>query len=194
MTPSRPAPSKRRNQSSATARSRGRRRQVERRRGVREDALEPRAALGERRVAQVAVALREQIEEDDRGRDLAREQLRRATRPDGGAAAAPRSRGAPSRAMTISPSSTQRGGSCACSGAKQLGEVAVERLLVAALDEDLVAVAEHERAKPVPLRLEDPVAGVRQRADPQGEHGRDGEGDRWQHDRTLTDQRRDHRR
>ena len=48
-------------------------------------------------------------------------------------------------------------GSCALSGSTQLGEVAVERLLVAALDEELVAVAEHERAEAVPLRLEDPA-------------------------------------
>ena len=38
----------------------------------------------------------------------------------------------------------------------QLREIAVERLLVAALDEHLVAVAEDERAKAVPLGLEDP--------------------------------------
>ena len=60
-------------------------------------------------------------------------------------------------AITISPSSTQRAGSCAEQRLAQLGEVAVERLLVAALEQQLVAVAEDERAKAVPLRLEDPA-------------------------------------
>ena len=56
----------------------------------------------------------------------------------------------------------------------QLGEVAVERLRVAALEQQLVAVAEHEHAKAVPLRLEDPVRAVGQRGDALGEHRQDG--------------------
>ena len=62
-----------------------------------------------------------------------------------------------SLAITISPSSTQRTGNCERSGSSSSGKVAVERFLVAALDQDLVAVAKHQRAKSIPLRLEDPV-------------------------------------
>jgi hypothetical protein len=51
-----------------------------------------------------------------------------------------------------------------------LGEVSIQRLLVAALDEDLVPVAEHEDAEAVPLRLEDPLVAAGQLADALGEH------------------------
>ena len=72
--------------------------------------------------------------------------------------------------MTISPSSTQRAGNCDAQRLEQLGKVAVQRLLVAALDQDLVAVAKDQRAKAIPLRFEDPVAACRQFADSLGEH------------------------
>ena len=75
MTPSSPAPSKRRNQSSrerAIARRRG---EVHRRRRAREHALEPLAPHRERRVAQVLVAEREQVPGHERGRRLRGEQL-----------------------------------------------------------------------------------------------------------------------
>src|SRR6185436_3692443 len=48
----------------------------------------------------------------------------------------------------------------------QLREVAVERAQVAALDVDVVAVAEHDRAEAVPLRLEEPAV-------PRGQLGRE---------------------
>ena len=75
MTPSRPAPSKRWNQSCGDRPVSGRRRHVERRRGVGEDALELGAPLCEGRVAEVAVAEGEEVEEDDRRGHLAGEQL-----------------------------------------------------------------------------------------------------------------------
>ena len=53
---------------------------------------------------------------------------------------------------------------------EQLGKVAVQRFLVAALDQDLVAVAEDQRAKSVPLRFEDPVFACRQFIHALGEH------------------------
>ena len=171
MTPSRPAPSKRRNQSSATARSRvagvtwsGGAASVRMR-----SSSARRSAKGASRRSRSPT--REEIEEDDRRRDLARKQPDAGRRPGGGGAAAPRSRAPPSRAMTISPSSTQRGGSCARSGGDQLRVVADERLLVAALDVDVVAIAEDQRAEPIPLGLEDPVAAGRQRPDTEREHG-----------------------
>ena len=40
----------------------------------------------------------------------------------------------------------------------QFGEIAVQRLLVAALDQHFVVVAEDQRAESVPLRLEDPAS------------------------------------
>ena len=92
----------------------------------------------------------------------------------------------PSRAITISPSSTQRGGSAAASGVDQLGEVALERLLVAALDVDLVAVAKDERAKAVPLRLEQPAVAVGQVGDALGEHRRNRRRDGQAHHAACT--------
>ena len=56
-------------------------------------------------------------------------------------------------AITISPSTTHRSGSSARERLDQLREVAGHRLLVAAADLDLVAVAEDQRPEPVPLRL-----------------------------------------
>ena len=52
----------------------------------------------------------------------------------------------------------------------ELREVAVERPLVAALDEHLVAVAKDEGAEAVPLRLEDPAVVGRQLVDPSRQH------------------------
>jgi hypothetical protein len=68
----------------------------------------------------------------------------------------------------------------------QLGEVAVERLLVAALEQQLVAVAEHEHAEAVPLRLEDPARAVGQRVDALGEHRQDRRVDGELHARILS--------
>ena len=77
--------------------------------------------------------------------------------------------------MTISPSSTQRAGSCASKGSINFRKVTVERLLVAALNQDLVAIAKHQGAKAIPLRLEDPAIAIRQLAHSFCEH--------WQHRR-----------
>ena len=55
--------------------------------------------------------------------------------------------------MTISPSSTNRSGNAVAQRLDQLGEVAGQRPVVAAAELDLVAVAEHDAAEAVPLRL-----------------------------------------
>jgi hypothetical protein len=47
-----------------------------------------------------------------------------------------------------------------------LGEITVQRLLVAALDQDLVAIAEDQGAKTIPLRLENPASHLGQFAVP----------------------------
>src|SRR5213592_4253324 len=58
-------------------------------------------------------------------------------------------------------------------GCDELGEVAIHRLLVAALQHDLVAVAKQQRPKAVPLGLELPAVAARQGVRGLGEHGRE---------------------
>jgi hypothetical protein len=52
----------------------------------------------------------------------------------------------------------------------QFGKVPVQRLLVAALNENLSPVAENERPKAIPLGLKDPVVAGRQFRNPFGKH------------------------
>jgi len=56
-----------------------------------------------------------------------------------------------------------------------IGEIAVERLGVAALDEDFIPVAKNEDAEAVPLGLEDPVTRLGDVVDALGKHGQN----RW---------------
>src|SRR3990172_439996 len=56
-------------------------------------------------------------------------------------------------------------------GGRELREVAVERLQVAALDERLIAVAEDDRTETVPLGLEEPAIALGERGG-----GKDGVG------------------
>ena len=62
---------------------------------------------------------------------------------------------------TISPSTTHRCGQLRQQRREQLGEVAGERPLVAAGQLDVVAVAEHDAAEAVPLRLVQPAVAHR---------------------------------
>jgi hypothetical protein len=66
------------------------------------------------------------------------------------------------------------GGELGAEGVEELGEIAVEGFLVAALDEDFVAVFEDEGSEAIPLGLEDPVTGGGDFGDALGEHGQDG--------------------
>ena len=144
-TPSSPAPSKRWNHSGATARSRRARREVDAaapRRASARSSRARRSACG--RARRSCVALGEQVEGDEGRRGLGRRASPPATPPGAGASAARRSRARASPTITISPSTTQRSGRPARSSGLELGEVAVERLQVAALDVELVAVAEHD--------------------------------------------------
>jgi hypothetical protein len=57
---------------------------------------------------------------------------------------------------------------------QELREITVEGFLVAALDEDFVAVFEDQSAEAIPLGLEEPVTGGGDLIDAFGEHGEDG--------------------
>src|SRR3990172_297225 len=59
-------------------------------------------------------------------------------------------------------------------GGRELREVAVERLQVAALDERLIAVAEDDRTETVPLGLEEPAVALGERGGWLGQHRLDG--------------------
>ncbi len=59
-------------------------------------------------------------------------------------------------------------------GIEHLGEVAVQGFLIAALDEDLISIAEYEDAEAVPLGLIDPVAAGRNLIDALCEHRQEG--------------------
>src|SRR5581483_4699192 len=150
----------------------GRGRQVQRRRGGRKERFEPLPAIRERRLAQILISFGEQIEEDDRRRSSLREQLdarrggmnpllqrvelERAVLYDDDLAVEHAAR-RQLRAQRVD----------------QLGKVAVERFLVAALNQNFVAVAKHQCAKPVPLRLEDPAVARGQFGETLGEHRQD---------------------
>ena len=115
--------------------------------------------LGERLRPQVVVALGEQVEGDERDGVSSASIFTRDSA--GWMRSESRSKSSPSSvAMTISPSSTHRSGSAASSGSTQLGEVAGQRLLVAAAELDVVAVAEHDAAEAVPLRLVEQTSPV----------------------------------
>ena len=156
MTPSRPAPSKRRNQSAATLESLVAGVRCSGGAADREQRLQHAPPLSERHAAQIAVPLAEQVEEHDRRRDLLRQQLHARRRR----MKAQLQRVEVERAILARRRSRRRARSAraaaSASGSTSSGKVAIERLLVAALNQDLVAVAKDQRAKAVPLRFEDP--------------------------------------
>ncbi len=117
-----------------------------------ERALEPVAALDERAAAQVVVVLGEQVPRDERGRRAGGE--RRHPRRGGVDAEQQRVEVEPAVGDDddLAVEHAARGQRRAQRGL-ELGEVATERLLVAALDVDVVAGLEHERAEAVPLGL-----------------------------------------
>jgi hypothetical protein len=56
---------------------------------------------------------------------------------------------------------------------QELREIAVERLFVATLDQDLIPIAKHQRPKAVPFGLENPIPGGRQFTHALGQHGQE---------------------
>lgn len=65
-------------------------------------------------------------------------------------------------------------------GIDHLGEVAIERLFIAALEEDFVAIAKNQDPETVPLGLVDPVSLMRYFVHALGKHGKD-----WRIDRKV---------
>jgi hypothetical protein len=162
----------------------GGRRQVHRRPRARQHLLEPLAPYRQRHVAQVLITQREQIPRHERGGRLRGQQLHPGLggmdaqeqglevepgRPDDDDLAVDDA--------ALGQRGAQRG--------DQLGEVPVHRLLVTALQEDLVAVAEHQGPKAVPLRLELPSRPARQGVGGAGQHGRERRAERQAHDPIL---------
>ena len=147
-----------------------RRRQVDRRRRATEHGLQPRPSLAQRRVAQVLVADGQQVPGDERrGARLGQHLHPRRGRVDAEEQrlevehAVVRDDDLAVQDASLGQRGTQRIG--------QFGEVAVERLQVARLRVDLVAVTEDDRPEAVPLRLEQPAVVGRQAVGRLGEHG-----------------------
>ena len=173
MTPSRPAPSNRSNQSAASARS-----VVAGVRWIGGSTLasergEPLAALALRHRPQVLVVQRQQVPRHERGGRL------RGEHPDPrlGRVDAQQQRLEPQAAVGRDHDLAVEHAALRQLGAERLGElrkVAVQRLEVTALRVDLVAVLEHDRAEAVPLRLEQPAVALGEARRGLGEHGLDG--------------------
>src|SRR5581483_9914160 len=137
-----------------------RRREVRGRADARERALEPRAALREERTAQVVSAVREEVEGDER-----RGRLR-------GELANARFRRVDAHLQRIEVEAVvghdhdlavehDRRRQRFDEAARELREVAIQRLQVAALDIDVAVRREDDRAEAVPLRLVEPAVAFR---------------------------------
>ena len=174
MTPSSPAPSNCRSQSSARSRCACHRREIERRlRGLRACAssIARRSPCGSAMTFLPFTASRSKATNDAGDSFASLAILDAAGCRRSCSASKSRPRGV---TMTISPSTTQPAGSNAQQRLVQLGKVAIERLRVAALDVDVVAAAKDDRAEAVPFGLEEIVAFRRQALGDPGQHGLDG--------------------
>jgi hypothetical protein len=150
----------------------GGRSEMDRRIGPLEQRLECSTPLAEGSAAEVAISLAEQVEEHHRCGSFAG-QLRHARR---------RGMEAKLERLEVETSvahdddlSVQHAAlrELCLQRIDELGEVALERLLVATLDEDLIAVTEDQRTEPVPLGLEDPPGADGKLGDALGEHRED---------------------
>ena len=148
----------------------GERRQMHGWRGAAEHRLELAAAFVERVFSQIAFAFAEQVPEHDRRGQLPREQVH------------PRSRRVQAKLQRLEVErAASRDDDLAVEDAlcgqrlekrrRDFGKVALEGLVIPALDRDRIPVAKDHGAKAVPLRLENPVVPVRQRIDALGQHG-----------------------
>ena len=146
---------------------------VDGRGGVFEDAGELGVAFGEGVMGEVFVAEREEVEEDNGRGSLLREEF------DAGGG------GVDAELECVEVEAAVGGdddltiedaawGELLKEDGLDVGEVAVERLGVAALDEDVAVVAEDEGAESVPLGLEEPLVALGKIGDALGEHWEDG--------------------
>ena len=134
-----------------------------------EASLQQRASLAKRDAAQIAIAVAQQIEEDDRRRDLRGQKLH----------ARGRRVNALLQHLEVEAGAAHQDdlavehaalGQLRLQRLDDLGEIPIEWFRVAALDRELVAVAEDQRPEPVPLRLEDPAVALGKLGDPLREH------------------------
>jgi hypothetical protein len=132
--------------------------------------FQSRASFFERGLAEIPIALAKQIEEDEGGGELPRKLVdaRRRRVESELERFEVQSTGSHDHDLSIQHAALRN---LRLQRLEQLGIIAGERLLVPALDEDLLAVAEHERAKTVPFRLENPAVAGRQLTHRLGEHG-----------------------
>ena len=154
----------------------GHRREMHRWSDALEQRLQLAAALGLRLVPDVAAIDGKQVEGHEGGGDLAR-QLRHARRcrmqPHlQGIEVEPVRGGDDDLSIHHTPARQRRS-----ERVVHLGEVAIERLEIAALDVHVRAVAEHDGAEPVPLRLVQERATGGQRLGDLGQHRLDRRGD-----------------
>jgi hypothetical protein len=159
---------------------------VDRRRGLAKKHLQELAALALGSGAEVAVVEGEQIPGHVAGGRLGREQLD------------PRRRGVDAQQQRVEVQAARPGDhhlpvqdaawwQCGAQRGREFGEVAVERLLVAALDEDLVAVAEDDGSKAVPLGLVLPARADRNLVGQLGQHRLDRRLKRQVHGATIAE-------
>ena len=156
------------------------RRQVNGRRRTAQDPLEPGSTLALRDAPEILVAERQQVPGHERRR-LLRGQHRDAGR---------RGMDAQEQALEVEPirpaddhfaveHASRR--QVRAKRRRELREVAVERLEVAALRVDLISVPEDDRPKAVPLGLEEPALAGRERVGELGEHRFEGRLERKLH-------------
>ena len=152
--------------------------------GVGDQPLKQRPPGRERLVADVVVAVGEEVEADEAHRRLrgeGRDAARRGVDPQGEQVEVEPVGGGDDELAVDDHPGRQRGPQ----RVEDLGEVPVEGTLVAARQLDLVAVAEHETAEPVPLGLVRPAVAGGELAGEAGEHRLDGGQDGEPHLRTL---------
>ena len=126
-------------------------------------------AASETAFAQIAIALAQQIEKDDRRGRLLRKQLY--SRRGGMETKLERVKieCAISRNdnLAVEHAASRQLGQ---QRSHQLREIAIQRFFVAALNQDVVAVTKNQGAKPIPFRLKNPLPGRGQRIHPLCEH------------------------
>ncbi len=144
-------------------------REVDRRHGLAQDGLEPRAPFSLRHLAQVLAAQGKQVPRHERRRRLPRQhadpRFGRVDSQEQRVEVEPvlaRDHDLAVQHATIGKLLTER--------RRELGEVAVQGLEVPALGEHLVAVAKDQGPEAVPLGLEEPRVGRRQFARELGQH------------------------